>query len=368
VQPAPPPEPPVFPPAPVEAPLAAPPPPPAPPDRLAVGKNEGFFQPSALLQFWGFWRDVSGETPHTTNFRLRRAELRVKGEVAPKLVAYNLMIDAAKLAVFTTRDAPVEGGEPTAPPATVEVPVPPGDASILQDYFITFLSDYADVSLGQFKTQISWEGFNGSSKTIFPERSAVSRAYGDRRDIGFKIEKKLGDHFFYSAGLYNGAGLNRADNDNEKDVALRLEVYPIKGLTLAAAGHTTTFGDRDQVVRDRVEGDVRYEGHDFLFQAEYIHAWDGLPEATEDGRLEGHGGYAALGYTFIERIQPVFRIGLVDPNVNVEDNGVVGYELGVNYYLRQNEVKLSLAGAAFDPQVEGGDTAWEGTLAAQLSF
>ena len=47
------------------------------------------------------------------------------------------------------------------------------------------------------------------------------------------IEKTF-EKFGYSAGFFNGAAQDNFDNNNQKDVALRLEVYPIKGMTIAA--------------------------------------------------------------------------------------------------------------------------------------
>lgn len=344
------------------APVAAPEPgpeveaaPPALPERLQIGKSGGFFQPAALLQFWAFY-DHS-ETNKRSTARLRRAEIRVKGEIAPKLVAYHIGIDAAKTLAFGTDDE----GDLTAP----------SDTSLLQDFFITFLSDYADVSLGQFKTQVSLEGFTSSSKTILPERSLVSRAYGDRRDVGIKVEKKLGDHFFYSAGLYNGSGQNRVDSNNEKDLSLRLEVYPVEGLTLGVAG-AKTVGERDDgLARDRVEGDIRYDANSFRAEAEYIRAWDGVDDAGADTtRVQGHGGYVALGYTFIDRIQPVVRFGFRDADTDDDDKDVLKqYAAGLNYFLRGNEMKLTLSGEYFDPEsASERDGMLEVLLAAQVGF
>src|SRR6185503_17596570 len=63
------------------------------PTRLRVSKS-GFFQPSAQLQFWAYGQstEVKGEQDFTGGFRLRRAELRIKGEIVPKLFAFNVMV------------------------------------------------------------------------------------------------------------------------------------------------------------------------------------------------------------------------------------------------------------------------------------
>jgi hypothetical protein len=379
-----PPPPPPAPPAAVVPPPAPPAPPAAPPpvgpEKLSVGKSGGFFQPSLLLQAWAFSQNDSG-SPMTSTLRLRRAEIRAKGEIVPGLVSYNVMIDPAKLPAFNTVNVPVVATDPMNPPpaGTVAVPQPTGDQSILQDYSITFQSEFADVSVGQFKILVSHEGnMVGASKLLFPERALAERraaspfgapyagtiGYGDVREMGVKIEKKIAEKFYYALAVYNGSGSNRLDNDNEKDVGLRLEAYPVEGLLIGAAGYTTV-GTRDNSIRDRLEGDLGYEANNVYFLAEYIHGWDS-PNTVLNPKIESHGFHAALAYTFIKRIQPAVRIGMLDPNLDADGDKIMTYEGGLNYYLRGHEAKLQLAVAAFDHQT--ALTIWQYTLAAQASF
>jgi hypothetical protein len=295
--------------------------------------------------------------------------VKIKGDISPGFVSYQLMFDPAKL-LFSSSTVPVVGSDATTP-GSVTVLQPGADRGILQDLYITFQSEFADVSIGQFKMPVSLEGYGSASKLLFPERALVARQYGDKRDLGVRAEKKFGDSFYYLAGVYNGSGLNHLDDDNEKDITLRLEAYPVPGLTIGAVGYATV-GKRDEVVRDRLEGDLRYDANDIFVLGEYIHAWDG-PKAiqgtnTEPSRAEGHGVYGALGYTFVKRIQPIVRVGMLDPNLDVDDNRMTHYEFGMNYYLRQQEARVSLAASAFDPQAEGAHTRWEGILAVQASF
>lgn len=332
------------------------------PTQLAIGKSAlGTWQPGALLQFWLHAAREAGET--TTTPRIRRLELRMKGQIVPGLLDFNVMIDPAK-GLFSSGDLPVEGldPEPDEPP-TVRVVQPGNDRSIVQDLILIFQSDYADVSAGQFKNPVSLEGSGSSSKLLFPERARVARKYGDRRDLGVKVEKKLGDFFYYSAGVYSGSGANAADEDNEKDLGLRLEVYPIQGLTVAGVAYSTV-GERDENVRDRVEGDLRYDAQDLIVQAEYIHAWDGA------ARVEGHGAYGALGYTFLGRLQPVVRIGFLDSNIDsdLETDPAAGahYEVTLNYLLQSHEAKVSLAGSILDRPDSSNLT--ELFLLSQVSF
>jgi len=366
--------PPPAPPPPAPFATDAPPPSPAP-KKLEVGSGGGSWQPGALLQFWVDWshQDMKpkGATvpvadEKTFFFRLRRAELRVKGDIVPKLIGYQVMIDPAR--ALEVNQVKADSGS-----GTVAVAQPPLSAdgkfsplTILQDYFITFQSDYADVSLGQFKIPVSYEGYNSSSKTLFPERAAVSRLYGDKRDIGVKVDKKIGEHFYYYAGLFNGSGQNKVDDDTEKDGALRLE-GSIEGLTVAGVGYTT-IGKREKSSRDRLEADVKYDAHNVYLLAEYIHGWDtkGGGKATE-----GHGTYVQAAYTLFEHLQPMLRIGDVEPAMHKAGDHYWHYEAGAAWLFQRNEAKVTLAGAIYDPTTPSPPTNPKRTeviLAAQAGF
>jgi hypothetical protein len=338
---------------------------PALPDRVSIGKQGGFVQFSSLIQPWFFMSHTQDDIVNST-FRLRRAEMVFKGELVPKLAGFLVRIDPAKL--LSARSIPVTGEAPApTAPGAVSVLQPGGtDGSILQDAWVSFLSDYANVTIGQFKIPVSLEALQSSAALLFPERSPVTRAFGDRRELGIKVEKKIGDYFYYYAGLFNGSNINRLDTDREKDAGLRLELYPIPGLTIGALGYTT-IGERDASVVDRLEADLRLELAGLILQGEYIHGWDGAPNATTGDRLEGHGAYGAVAYTFAERFQPAFRIGFVDTNVDNDDAGRSNLVEGcLNYLLRGNEVKVSLSVAHFTPDPAPDYT--EVTLQSQFSF
>ena len=217
---------------------------------------------------------------------------------------------------------------------------------MLQDAFVTFRSPYADVTAGQFKLPLSLEGYGSSSKLLFPERALVSRRYGDKRDIGVRVDKQI-DRFYYNLGIYNGQGQNRLDTNDQKDLAARLEAKPIPELTLAIAG-ALAVGERDtEPAKDRLEGDARFEFAGLLAQAEYIRAWDG----PTGSRTRGHGAYAALGYRIFD-LQPIVRIGRLEPDLDGDgqgsDDAVNHYEVGANYYWLDQEVRFGLSASWFD--------------------
>lgn len=353
-----------------------------PPAELTVAKT-GFFQPSANLQVWAFASHLANDkTPNeswTNTLRIRRAELKIKGEIVKKTFGYMVMFDPSRLLDFSNKTIPVAGEMPaptTAGSVTVSQPPAGGATSILQDVALTFMSDYADISLGQFKIPVSLEGAGSASKLYFPERALVSRKYGDRRDIGVKAEKKF-DKFGYTLGLYNGEGQNKLDSNDQKDLTLRLEVYPIKELTLAVVGYAGLTERKEVGTKDRVEGDVKLEKSGVLLQAEYIRGWDMTGTAAAHQRIAGQGFYVLAGYTFFDKLQPVARIGSLDPDIGQDEHGAIAvdandemtsYELGANYYFKSHDAKLQLAAGFFDPEQRSQRTRFDLTLAAQLAF
>lgn len=342
-----------------------------PPRQLEVGSSDGFFRPGLLLQGWytaEFEGTAADEIDNT--FRIRRAEISAQGEIVPGWVRYKVMIDPAKVLEFGSATIEVENQDPPptdpANPEQVTVRQPVSAVSVFQDFFVTFLVPYVEISIGQFKIPVSWEGFGSSSRLLFPERATVSRRYGDRRDLGLMLAKKF-EWFGYTLGLFNGAGLNNLDTDNTKDLALRLEAYPFEGLTVAGVAYLAV-GDRDQAgTKDRYEGDLRFDYAGFLFQGEYIYAHDVNAGGAD---VHGHGFYAAIAYTIADLIQPCVRVGYFDPDMDQEGTGssdeLWQIDGGLNWFIHKHEAKLQLAYSRF--QYDEATAGNQVILAAQVSY
>ena len=382
-QPAPPAEPPPPSSEPTTAPTTAPPdtektpaiPPPAPPvvaakptdelpRRLSVAKDSlgAYFSPGLLLQGWFQYdqtvrKATTGDvTLGTSTFRIRRLEISGGGELIPKFIRYRFMFDPSRV-----RDTLTTFTAVNAAGANVTIRAPTGSISTLQDFYVTVQSDLVDVSIGQFKNQVSWDGFNSAAKIIMPERAFIAALVGGQRDLGLRLDKTF-PRFMYSIGLFNGAGQNNLDANNQKDVGARIEVYPVKGLTIAgmtydSIGYRTRAG-----TKDRWEGDLRYENANFLLQSEFIHNRDVFVDGAKP--VDSQGFYVALAYLFKGvgagawkgDLQPVVRVGYFDPNTDADvDPSMVpasnfggndertDIEFGLNYYLRGHEMKLQLS-------------------------
>ncbi len=341
---------------------------PARPEALAVGKR-GLFQPRLLLQFWGLVTSEGvPDGPDTTfGYRVRRAEIQVEGEILPERIGYAVKIDPAKTLKFGEASVPVANQSPPPEqgeePEQVAVSTPPQDTTILQDVSIRFLSDWAELWLGQFRPPIGLESTSSSSKLPFPERALATRTFADRRDLGIKVEKQF-ERFGYSVGLFSGSGLNVPDANLQKDLVGRVAVCPIEGLGLGLAGYTGLGQRDDPGTKDIVEVDLRLDLAGALVQGEYFSRWAG----PAGDRTRSEGGYALLGYTFAERYQPVGRLGFVDLDADAPETITRVYELGFNYLLLAHEAKLQAAWAMFGTDEDPDVRRHEGILAAQVAF
>jgi hypothetical protein len=132
-------------------------------------------------------------------------------------------------------------------------------------------------------------------------------------------------------------------------------------MTYDSVGYRTRAG-----TKDRWEGDFRYETGPFLIQSEFIRNKDMFKDGA--AAVNSQGAYVAVAYKLKDLgsgnwkgdLQPVLRWGFYDPDAdnNVDPTKVAAsnfggndermdYEVGLNYYLRNHEMKLQ---ASYDRQ------------------
>lgn len=355
------------------------------PNKLAIGK-EGWVQVGALLQGWfdTQWRSelLPGNSFRNTQatFRMRRAEIKVSGDIVRDVASFMVSFDPASTYKYTQTNYTVGANTPAV--QTITTYAPPGNTSALKLLWVTVKSPYVEASIGQFKYPISYEGQTSSAELLFPERAYSSRYFGDTYDMGIRLEKKF-DWVKYQVFLINGSGQNQLDTNLQKDLAVRLEFTPFDGLVLGSSG-LTSLGQRttQPTTKDRIEffGRLNLEG--LLVQGELL--W-GKTGATGAGieRTKAAGRYGTIGYTIAGKLQPVIRYGYLNTDktvtlgqsssyalfspFGVATDEVRSYEVGLNYYLQgTNEWKLQAAYGFFD--FDNIPALQEFTLSAQASL
>ena len=234
------------------------------------------------------------------------------------------------------------------------------------------------IQVGQFKTPFSIENpINPLNLEIFDYGEIIQKLVGYSdvcgvgslgRDLGimatgslFPVEMQNGQKFGivdYSIGLFNGNGANVLDNNNRKDLVGRLDIHPVKDLTLSGSYYYGKYkkDDVNQGVRTRWSAGIQYNDDNFVIRAEYINGFTGyqvaafndtLPALDDQGNQifvenlrNSKGYYAEAGYNFklgkdkSQKLMPVVRYehyapGDINSVVYGESNF---YTVGVNYW------------------------------------
>ncbi|HRF76828.1 MAG TPA: porin [Chitinophagales bacterium] len=258
-------------------------------------------------------------------FDLRRARLDFRGDIAPK-VGYRLHTELA------------------------------GTPKILDATFVYKPYEWLNVNVGQSKYPVCYDNLYSPWNLLTISRTQIDNSlsfresdlYGNQngRDIGLWLSGKysIGSEeakrplLDYTLGIYNGSGINVADNNQDKDISAALGISPIKdlwifGRFLNGIGRTTVQPTVD-ADRTRFGGNISYKYKSFIVEGEYLAASD---ESDSLALLERSGYYVTLGYTPIkDKLQIIARLDNYDPNTATEDNITNKYILAASYFFTKN--------------------------------
>ena len=250
-------------------------------------------------------------------FDLRRVRLIFRGDVAPKF-GYRLQLEMANT------------------------------PKILDAVFSYKPFEYLNVNVGQSKTPYCYDNYYSPFTLLAVSRTQIDNALSNRendlygnnqgRDIGIWLtgkysigkDEKRRPIIDYTLGVYNGSGMNIADNNSDKDFGGYLRVSPVKDLWLGGAFYNGTdailLANPDSTAdRKRVEAMLSYKIKRFLIEGEYL--------AGKDNELERNGYYATLSYVVIpDKFQVLVRLDNYDKDANKDLNAVNKYILAGSWY------------------------------------
>ena len=265
------------------------------------------------------------ETGKIDGFDIRRARLDVKGTISPYW-SYRVQFDLA------------------------------GSPKLIDAYAELKLNDYLNFTIGQAKIPFSLENLTSSNKLEMIDRSQAVEALVARgkdvngnqngRDLGIQLGGtllKLKDRpvVDYRLGIYNGSGINVADNNEKKDYAARLIVHPVAGLDISGALYngsrfipevktgTVVTTPAKSVDRDRYGFDLSYDLNNLSVRSEYLHGTD------DQTKREGY--YAQVGYYFLEKkFQLLAKYDFYDADKAKANDASTWYVIGANYNFNTN--------------------------------
>jgi phosphate-selective porin len=264
------------------------------------------------------------ETGKIDGFDIRRARLDVKGVISPYW-SYRVQFDLA------------------------------GTPKLIDAYAELKLNDYFNFTIGQAKIPFSIENLASSYKLDLIDRSQVVEALMARgkdvggnqngRDIGIQLGGtilKLKDRpvVDYRLGVFNGKGVNSADDNNDKDYAARLILHPVSGLDISGALYNgtrfvpaVTTGTNPtpskNVNRDRYGFDLSYTLKNLSLSGEYIHG--------KDDQTNREGYYVKAGYYLLpKKFQVLAKYDFYDSDLSKASNASTWYVFGANYFFTGN--------------------------------
>ena len=145
------------------------------------------------------------------------------------------------------------------------------------------------VKIGEFKRAFTFENpYNPWDVGVGDYSQAIKKlaGMGDRcgeasmggRDFGLQFQGDLlpvgNDRhrlFHYQLGIYNGNGINKADNNKRKDFIGTFQIQPVKDLYLGVFGWDGNWSDGKVTVdRKRWAVGAKYEHNNWSARAEYV--------------------------------------------------------------------------------------------------
>jgi phosphate-selective porin len=291
--------------------------------KLSIG---GFFQINGE-----FGEAPDSRFPAEDRILMRRARLGVKGSFAEDF-SFLLQADFGNNAVGGTN----------------------GYRGQITDGYVTWTKySAANVTIGQFKTPFGYEQLLADPKTVTVERSLPNDKLTLSRQIGAMVSGSFaGDRLTYSAGLFNGNGVNNGANDNDQF----LYVGRVTGTVVQSGQGRLGVGVDGFSSRDTGTFTGRHTGAGVDIQASFG------PAEVQAEYLRGHfdrdtgadygtDGWSVLGtYMLVPKtLQAVLRYETYDPNRAVGGDDGNLWTVGFNYLIKGDDLKLSVDYLLGDP-------------------
>lgn len=264
-------------------------------------------------------------------------------------VRYQYLMDTSKISAFDIRRArlALNGGLTDKIDyrffAEFGGSVPP---QLLEAIFIyKFHGEQFKFSAGQMLIPLGNDIICSETKMESINRAILSETLGARgndvignqnaRDIGVQLSgilktKDARPYLNYAAGVFNGAGINKFDNNKDKAIAGRVIVSPINNLWFGGSYYngSSRWGDSITIDknRDRYGLELEYKYKAFTLRTEYM---QGVDDTINKG-----GYYVQLiGEIIPKKIQLSGRVEFFDFDEDIDNNGVFVYTICPSFWL-----------------------------------
>jgi len=193
----------------------------------------------------------------------------------------------------------------------------------------------ASLRIGQFKVPFSQESVTSDAdlETINRSQPVLKLSPGQDigasgRDIGAVVFGKT-SILEYTVGVFNGAGINKTDTNEQKDWAGRIVVHPASFLAFGVSVYDGKHSPSTNVQaekRDRAGLEMAVLTGPVSFRGEYIRA--------SDGSILKEGWYLQGGYFLMpKKLQGVIKVDSFNPDMKADLVRVNQWTAGLNWHL-----------------------------------
>jgi len=281
----------------------------------AIEAGKGSLKLGLILQPTISW--TQNELAPETSMTMKRARFLLSGEILPGKVKYFVQTEAV--------------GSPTLLDMK------------LQFYYLP----KTEIAVGRFLPNFTTYMPMSTAKLDLINYPLMVTRYGMWRQVGIQTTTTTSSVDF-NLGLFNGYPANNwTDNNDGKDVLLRVGAKPSKGLVVfgnAWLGNAVLAESTDlkkNLFGGGVVFDRTFSGNrsGLSFRGECL--W-GREDAASGGKVRSFGAYANLGWKINPSVECLVRYDRFDPNTKTGENGISWITTGVNYYLQGQNVMLYL--------------------------
>ena len=242
------------------------------------------------------------------------------------------------------------------------------------------------VKLGQFKVPFGLQELTSSGSQQFVDRSLVSNTFFRGRDTGLSLWGVLGNNKLeYRAGLFNGNGITRSANDNDKfqynarvtfqpNGAVPLGTYsgahqsesdfetralgrPIFTVSAAVEQNDLAFVASDLKTNIKstlyeIDTMFKYRG----LSATGMYAWGSREPQELNQKFDTSGWFAQAGYFLKpEKWEVALRYGVNDPSDLVGPDKITELRGALNYFYARHALKVQADFGQIKTETSSGD-------------
>ncbi|MFZ6032098.1 MAG: porin [Melioribacter sp.] len=282
---------------------------------------------ASSMKFFGYVRSwyEADLTENQGGFKVKMARFGVKGDVN-EYAGYRVFVDFARLGKLKTSYTDINGQRVLSSASASFSDV------LLDAQAILKPAKNFTLSLGQYKVPFGTDNLKSGAEIEFVNRPMLTSVAPGLRDVGVMGEYKFDATIplKLSAGVFNGAGQNKSEDDKTVNYSVRAVAEVLEGIELSANYYGGRLNDAEVNIFDLGAG-VEYKN--FTLNGEFGQRNTDLNSSTTTSNaFFVYGVYSIkIDNSAISYMMPAVRYEYYEPNNSVSGNEIERITGGVSF-------------------------------------